>query len=237
MDDDDPMMSRRIRRLRALVGLSGGPAEFCRQHPDIDASYVSQILNGHRAFRDRASLNMARRAGLPDRYFEEDENRLVNHVTTIEEAPPTPYFSAIPELKATIQHVPIFTWETCLMARDNYDNFKSTAPIYPIGESIDGRLFALTQPDDSMQGGPGNGFPPGTTLIFDLDIAPAHLDYVLFKGPDGRAHCRQYVIDVGRRRLHPLNPRFEPLPAPADRAAYLGVLVRAIPPAIYHRPG
>jgi hypothetical protein len=66
----------RVEILRALVTKAGGPAAFARHYSrddadrPIDATYVSQLLNGHREFRDKARINMARRAGLPDDFFE-----------------------------------------------------------------------------------------------------------------------------------------------------------------------
>ncbi|MDR1708597.1 MAG: phage repressor protein [Candidatus Accumulibacter sp.] len=69
-------MDKKIEILRKLVESSGGVNAFARNHSvpgadrPIDPTYVSQILNGHRPFRDKSRLNMARRAGLPDDYFE-----------------------------------------------------------------------------------------------------------------------------------------------------------------------
>ena len=69
----------RIEKLRALVDAYNGPAEFSRRRSvhsadkTIDASYVSQILNKHRSFGEKAALNMARRAGLPDDYFDKQD--------------------------------------------------------------------------------------------------------------------------------------------------------------------
>lgn len=66
----------RVAIFKALVTNAGGPAEFARKYSQddadkpIDATYVSQIINGHRPFRDKSRVNMARRAGLPDDYFE-----------------------------------------------------------------------------------------------------------------------------------------------------------------------
>lgn len=65
-----------VEKLRRLVELAGGPAEFARKYSQdgadkpIDPTYVSQILNGHRAFRDIARRNMAIRAGLAPDYFD-----------------------------------------------------------------------------------------------------------------------------------------------------------------------
>lgn len=65
-----------VAALRRLVDKAGGPAEFARKHSRddadklIDPTYVSQILNGHRSFGEKARRNMATRAGLPADYFE-----------------------------------------------------------------------------------------------------------------------------------------------------------------------
>lgn len=64
-----------VRKLKQLVADAGGPTAFAKKYstlPDepIDHTYVSQILNGHRPFRDSARENMAKRAGLPLDYFE-----------------------------------------------------------------------------------------------------------------------------------------------------------------------
>lgn len=69
-------ITQQAQILRALVESAGGPAEFARTYSQpsadkpIDPSYVSQILNGHRAFGERARRKMAIRAGLAEEYFE-----------------------------------------------------------------------------------------------------------------------------------------------------------------------
>ena len=65
-----------VEILRRLVDQAGGPAKFAKKYsigdPDnpINPTYVSQILNGNRPFRDTARAQMAKRAGLPETYFE-----------------------------------------------------------------------------------------------------------------------------------------------------------------------
>lgn len=65
-----------VEILKKMVADCGGPAKFARAYSRddadeaIDPTFVSQIINGHRAFRDVARVNMARRAGLPDNHFE-----------------------------------------------------------------------------------------------------------------------------------------------------------------------
>ncbi len=69
-DPHDP-----IEKLRALVDRAGGPLAFSQRFSQdaddpINPTYISQILNGHREFRDVARRNMARRAGLAADFFE-----------------------------------------------------------------------------------------------------------------------------------------------------------------------
>lgn len=64
-DPIDPVRAARLAALRRMVEAADGPASFARQHPGVDPTYVSQLLNGHRAFGDRAARNMESRIGLP----------------------------------------------------------------------------------------------------------------------------------------------------------------------------
>ena len=61
----------RRAKLHELVSKAGKIVDFCRG-TDIYASYISQILNGHRAFGEKAARKMEKQARLEDRYFEPD---------------------------------------------------------------------------------------------------------------------------------------------------------------------
>lgn len=61
---NDAIREARLDRLRRLVEAAGGPAAFARKHQEVDATYVSQLLNGHRNFGERAARTMERRIGL-----------------------------------------------------------------------------------------------------------------------------------------------------------------------------
>lgn len=68
-------LTPQVMRLQKLVEDCGGPGPFAEKYtadPDdpINATYVSQLINGTRAFGDKARKNMARRAGLNEDYFE-----------------------------------------------------------------------------------------------------------------------------------------------------------------------
>lgn len=70
----------RKRRLQILVDQAGGPSQFAKKFSranadkPIDETYVSQILNSHRKFGEKAARNMERRAGLPPEFFDQEDD-------------------------------------------------------------------------------------------------------------------------------------------------------------------
>jgi phage gp37-like protein len=54
----------RINALRALMG-EASQKEFAELH-DLDASYLSQLLNGHRTLGEKAAANLEKKIGLPE---------------------------------------------------------------------------------------------------------------------------------------------------------------------------
>lgn len=75
---------RRVNKLRRLVEKDGGPAAFARKRSrkdadkPIDPAFVSQILNGHRTFGEKAVKSMEERAGLPPGYFDASDDNEAN---------------------------------------------------------------------------------------------------------------------------------------------------------------
>ena len=63
--------NKRMLKLKKLIADSGGTtAEFCRSY-GVDPSYISQLLNGHRSFGEKAARNLEEKAGLSPGYFDE----------------------------------------------------------------------------------------------------------------------------------------------------------------------
>ena len=60
----------RVQKLRDLVEQAGGIAAFARQNNGVDPTYVSQLLNGHRSFGEKAARNMEQKVGLQYGYFD-----------------------------------------------------------------------------------------------------------------------------------------------------------------------
>lgn len=72
---------KRLTILKALIG-ENQLKDFAGAHTDVDASYLSQILNGHRTLGDRAAMNLAKKLAVPaellttGNYSAEDQNRV-----------------------------------------------------------------------------------------------------------------------------------------------------------------
>lgn len=60
----------RVEKLSAFVQENGGPAAVARKFNDVDASYLSQLINGHRPFGEKSARNLESKFSLPPLYFD-----------------------------------------------------------------------------------------------------------------------------------------------------------------------
>lgn len=121
--------------------------------------------------------------------------------------------------------VPIFELEDLHLARDTLTALPPEHPRTPSTFGGPG-IVSAEMADDSMTCADGDSIPRGTLLFVDLDAQPRVGNLVVVRMTDGRCYLRELVSDAGRWKLMPHNPKYDPAPAPADRAAYVGVLVR-----------
>lgn len=68
----DPRDIRRLA-LKLLIEQAGSTAEFARRH-DLDATYLSQLVNGHRNMGERSARNIEAKAGLPAYWLDQLQN-------------------------------------------------------------------------------------------------------------------------------------------------------------------
>lgn len=68
----------RINRLRELTGKFNTVAEFSR-HYGIEPSYISQIVNGHRSFGEKAARKMEKVLNLDAGYFDRIGDHPLDH--------------------------------------------------------------------------------------------------------------------------------------------------------------
>ena len=60
----------RVEKLKSFVQEKGGPAAVARKFNDVDASYLSQLINGHRPFGEKSARNLENKFSLPPLYFD-----------------------------------------------------------------------------------------------------------------------------------------------------------------------
>jgi phage repressor protein C with HTH and peptisase S24 domain len=92
-------------RVKALKAVMAGASQkdFANQH-GLDASYLSQILNGHRNLGEKAAANLEEKIGLPS-------GSLVSPVALESQTPPAPGLSAMDQLKQSLAKVKGFSPE------------------------------------------------------------------------------------------------------------------------------
>lgn len=61
----------RVEKLKSLIG-GVSIAAFCRKFERVDPTYISQILNGHRNFGEKAARTMEEKLGLQAGWFDRD---------------------------------------------------------------------------------------------------------------------------------------------------------------------
>ncbi|MDA8095290.1 MAG: S24 family peptidase [Betaproteobacteria bacterium] len=202
--------SPRVAKLRRLVDEAGGPAAFAKRYSQrdadkpIDETYVSQILNGHRTFGEKAALNMARRAGLPKQYFNEAANTALG-----------------PEIHG---RVPLISWvragDWCAVT-DNIP-LSEAEEFYQTTAKVGQNAYALRVNGDSME----TKFPDGCVIIVDPTREARHGSFVVvLESGSAEATFKQLQIDGSRQYLKPLNPRY-PIMELREETQICGVVVK-----------
>lgn len=124
---------------------------------------------------------------------------------------------------APFYDVPLIKWEDIHVARNFITHPPASQP-HTLSTVGGPGIVAAYMPDDSMMRADGGGVPRGTLMFIDLDAAPRVGHLVVVRMGDGLCYLRELVSDAGRWKLMPLNPKYDPAPAPDDRGAYVGVL-------------
>ncbi len=66
----------RVMNLIAFVRQEGGAAKVARKFPEIDASYISQLVNKHRPFGEKSARRIEALCNLPNLYFDTNQNEV-----------------------------------------------------------------------------------------------------------------------------------------------------------------
>lgn len=205
----------RVAKLRKLVDDAGGPAAFSRAYSQknadkpIDETYVSQILNGHRAFGEKSARNMERRAGLPDGYFEAANTE--------------------PSM-GIIGRCPLISW---VQAGDWSEIVDLFAPgdaeeWLPCPVKHSDRTFVLRVRGESMHNPHGRpSFQDGDLIFVDPERHAEHGSLVVVRmSGANEATFKRLVIEGERKYLRALNPAWpEPMIEINGHATICGVVI------------
>lgn len=197
----------RTLRLKQFIDANGGQAKVSKKY-GVDASYLSQIVNGFGSFGEKSARKLESTFNLPPYHFDrlEANQTLANY----ENLP----------IGAQLNSVPLISWvqagafTEAIEDTNNAERIITDARVKP-------RTYALRVTGDSML----PLFPPGMILIIDPEMAAAHGDYVIAKNGDNEATFKQLVKDGADWYLKPINPQY-PIKSAAN-IDIIGVVVQA----------
>lgn len=181
----------RIDNLRALVEKEGSIAAFSRKHDKVDPTYISQLLNGHRSFGEKAARNMESRIGLPVGYLDAGAaDQLERNVVDG------------PVLRA---RVPLISWVQAGHWCEAIDLFQPGDAeewlFCPVSHGPS--TFALRVRGVSME----PKYRDGAIIYVDPDRSADHLSNVVVRlEGEKEVTFKQLVIEGDKRFLRPLNP-------------------------------
>ena len=186
----------RAEALRALIKEQGSNAEFARKH-GLDASYLSQLVNGHRAFGEKAARKMEEAIGLPNFFFDQQVH------TNVEDA--------AEKFSPSQRRAPVISWVQAGAWQEAEDPFEpGTAEEWePVPESAGPNSFWLRVVGDSMTAPHGPSIPEGMLILVDPDYPALSGRLVVAKLTDNdQVTFKKLVEDAGKRFLKALNPAY-----------------------------
>ena len=224
---------KRLTILKALIG-ENQLKDFAGAHLDVDASYLSQILNGHRTLGDRAAMNLAKKLGVPaellttGNYSADDQDRISAKWLALDLKPPTlphpAFFNA--SINETAQRV--------VEDRESSAKYNRPAPVPVVGKAMlgsEGYFDALDYPSghgdgyiDIVSSDPdayglkmvGSSMHPRIKSGEFVLIEPNHRyqtgDEVLVKTADGRAMVKEFIYHRdGQYRFDSISDGYPPI--------------------------
>lgn len=186
--------STRIKNLRRLMrSQAATAAEFARSN-SLDPSYLSQIINGHRGFGEKAARKMELQMGLTPGWLDSEEG------------------SNVAEHDALAGYIPLVSWVTAGAWCESPDTYQpgDAEEWMPKPKNAGPRTFALRVINDSMTSPfPGQrSYPHGTIIYVDPDRDVKNGDRVVARA-GGEYTFKTYVEDAGRKYLKPINPTYD----------------------------
>lgn len=224
---------KRLTILKALIG-ENPLKDFSSAHADVDASYLSQILNSHRTLGDRAAMNLAKKLAVPaellttGNYSADDQDRITAKWLALGLKPPAlphpAFFNA--SINETAQRV--------AEDKETAAKYRRPAPVPVVGKAMlgtEGYFDALDYPPghgdgyiDIVSSDPdayglkmvGSSMHPRIKSGEFVLIEPNHRyqtgDEVLVKTTDGRAMVKEFIYHRdGQFRFDSISDGYPPI--------------------------
>lgn len=203
---------KRIASLRTIMGTLS-QKEFAEAH-DLDASYLSQLLNGHRKLGEKAALNLELKIGLAAGTLtsplgEESTTAPTNVVHLPTRAPKDKNFVLIPHLDiaASMGHgkaAPDMHIEVIRDMTVHLDWLRMQGLTFSTVEN----LAIITGDGDSMSG----TFADGDALLVDRGISEVRTDAIYVFTLDGDLYIKRLQrLTGGLLRMISDNPIYPPI--------------------------
>lgn len=218
----------RRKNLRAAIdaviesGRFKSDAAFC-EHYDLNPSHISQLINGHGSFGERAARNLEKKVqwelGLLDKENVQDSKKLTESNNA--------YVCDTP-----LRKIPVLDFVQAGLWREVvYDGLNPMGWTYSDyqGRNPD-EIFSVTIAGMSMS----PRFMPNDKLVIDPNLAPQPGDFVVACNNDHEVTFKKYRVtgydEEGREhfQLLPLNPDFAPLDSKINHIRIIGVVVSHI---------
>lgn len=225
----DKVTLRRIN-LRAAIdaaikssGLKSDVA-FCERY-DLNPSHISQLINGHGSFGERAARNLEKKVGWKDGLLDIEISQKDDQIHDFEKS------NISPSVKK-LRRIPVLDFVQAGLWRDViYDGINPMGYTYSDYEGLKpDEIFSVTVDGLSMS----PRFMPKDQLLIDPNLAPQPGDFVIAQNGNYEVTFKKYRVtgyDESSREqfeLVPLNPDFAAMDSRIHNISIIGVVVSHI---------
>jgi SOS-response transcriptional repressor LexA len=194
---------------------------FC-EHFDLNPSHISQLINGHGSFGERAARNLEKKIGLEDGLLDKAED-----ITS--QATPESSFSNVRIDTSPLRKIPVLDFVQAGLFHDvGYDGLNPKSETYTTYQNAKPEcVFSLEVSGLSMT----PEFNPGDKLVVDASLPPYPGCFVIAQNGSHEATFKKYRAigydEHGREtfELVPLNPDFPTLNSTQQEIRIIGVVV------------
>lgn len=198
----------RVFKLKQFIENNGGQAKVSRKY-NVDASYLSQIVNGYGSFGEKSARKLETTFNLPPYYFDSiDINQNLANYEVMPAGKP-------------LNTVPLISWVQAGAFTEAVENIIDAEQI-STDAKVSQRTFALRVKGDSMQ----PLFQPGMILIVEPNMVPISGDFVIAKNGDNEATFKQLMQDGADWYLKPLNAQYPT--KSANHVDIIGVVIQSV---------